>query len=66
MIWMTHSRVHAGQMVSWWFNYCEDSARYQLWHPVDHADGRWSDGYYQVGGIPYSHWYLCRATGVYK
>jgi hypothetical protein len=39
------------QMVSWWFGFCDDSDKYRLWHPRDHVEGRWSEGYYRVGGL---------------
>lgn len=38
----------SGSMVDWWFTYCDNTPKYMWWHPLDHVEGRWSDGYHAV------------------
>jgi len=37
-----------GKMFDWWFCHCEDSERYQWWHPHDHVSGTWDKSYFSV------------------
>lgn len=36
------------ESVAWWFSDgCKGDAEYRLWHPEDHVEGRWTDGWYE-------------------
>eukprot|EP00494_Astrolonche_serrata_P016150 UN16313 len=27
----------------WWFRYCDNDEKYQMWHPEDHVKGTWKN-----------------------
>ena len=37
-----------GDMVDWWFSHCDNTERYQWWHPSDHISCEWDEQYYSV------------------
>lgn len=37
-----------GKMIDWWFSHCDNTERYQWWHPSDHISCEWDEQYYSV------------------
>ena len=37
-----------GEMFDFWLSHCDDTERYQWWHPIDHKKGTWDDEYFQT------------------
>jgi hypothetical protein len=37
-----------GEMMDFWFRYCDDTMKYKWWHPRDHITGTWSKEYLSV------------------
>jgi len=38
----------SGEMFEWWFSFCDNDEKYQLWHPQDHVYGHWCDAYNSI------------------